>query len=299
MRSVHAFSRKEKDKELARVFGKLGADGGSVQQLEKFLQDPRAKFDDEKYYGEGKMHEDEQREKTELLKELPLLLSGLEEPDDPGFHPPVKPYHPPTGPKGLEPHFMVRGTPHKKYIPETGEWDEEHQKEYPIFPFQYSQVPLDATVLFVGKRRSGKTKAIISFMEYLRPYFPRVYVFTKTKCSAEYSKYLPEQYIIDGLDIKKLYALFELQKKWKKKKKEGKFEGNMRVLVIIDDCLSDGLKYEGIINAIFYEGRHLDMFLIISMQDTKGIHPGAKGNTDLAIFFRMAQERDKTSMKEC
>jgi hypothetical protein len=132
---------------------------------------------------------------------------------------------------------------------------------------------------------------------YLRPFFPRIVVFTKTKCSREYSKHVPDAWIIEGFKEEVLDALFALQKTYKEKRMEGKFHGNMKLLVIIDDCLSDGFKYKKTIDEVFFEGRHLDVCFIISTQDMKGVNPACTGNTDLAVVFNLRSERDKEAAR--
>lgn len=293
MRSTNAFQKNAKDKQLAVVFSKKL----SKEALSKLLEDPRASLNDAKYYGDGELHEDEQKEKTEEIQELKIRLKGLSEPDgDPGFHPKIVPW---ISDKEIAPYYSFPGLPKKKYLIDEQRWDLAYTETYPVFPFQFAQVPLDATTIWIGKRRSGKTRGIISMLEYVRPYFPRAYVFTKTKSSGEYSKFFPEDCIFDGLDIVKLQAIFEIQKAINEAKKAGKFTGNGRVLLIVDDCLSDGLKYEALLNAVFYEGRHLGMFIMVTTQDIKGVHPAAKGNADLSFVFRMSMERDTENMKAC
>lgn len=237
--------------------------------------------DDKRFYRDNEFHEDEQKEKTEELQgKQQKGLQGLDEPEEPGFWPPVEYEY-----NGMKP-------PAYKHLSEkTG-------LEYYLFPFTWDQIGLDWTIAVMGKRRSGKTCFILSMLGcYLRPFFPRVVVFTKTKCSGEYSKHIPEAHIFEGFDETKLKALYALQKVYKEKRKEGRFHGNSRLLVIIDDCLSDGFKYQKTVDEVFFEGRHLDICFIISTQDMKGINPACTGNTDLAVVFNLRSERDKEAVR--
>jgi len=263
-------------------------------QLEALLIDKAARQDDQRYYGDHTFRADEQKEKTAALNDLEINFEGYENLAEPGFHPPVLPYI-----KNVRPYYKVPGLPKTKYDTKNKKWLENHTDQYPIFPLQFAQIPIDATILLIGKRRSGKTKFIFSLLEYFRPWFPRVFVFTKTKYSGEYAKYIPRQFIITGLDIEKFGALLAIQKLYKKAQEEGTFGGNNKVLFIIDDCLSDGLKYQSLIDESFFEGRHLNMMIIVSSQDPKGIAPAVKGNADLSVYFRMTMERDKEATKSC
>lgn len=241
-----------------------------------------AEKDDKKYYRDGVFHEDEQKEKTEEIKEKAQTrgLRGLNEPDDPGFWPPVE--------------YDFDGIKDPAYT----HLSEKTGVEYYLFPFTWAQIGTDWTICVLGKRRSGKTRFVLSMLgNYLRPFFPRVVVFTKTKCSGEYSKIIPEARIYEGFDEKKLRTLFSLQKKYKELRKQGKFKGNSKLLIIIDDCLSDGFKYQKLVDEVFFEGRHLDICFIISSQDAKGINPACTGNADLAVTFNLRSERDKEAIR--
>lgn len=253
-----------------------------LQSIYKQLPAQNAQKDDTLHFREGKFHADEQKEKTEeLMKSECEILEGFDSPDDPGFWPAIE-------------YFTPGGTKKPAYIYNsmyTG-------KEFKIFPLTWNQIGSDWTIICLGRRRSGKTRFIFSLMGHrLRPLFPRIVVFTKTKCSAEYSKHVPDAYIIPGLDCEKLLALYVLQKQYKELQMQGKFHGNMKLLIILDDCLSDGLKYQKLIDEVFFEGRHLDISFIVSSQDCKGINPACTGNADLAVVFAMRSERDKDAIR--
>lgn len=258
-----------------------------LQQRFDAAQVEGAEREDKEYYRDGVFYEDEQKQKTnEILEKAKMKkgLRGLDFPEDPGFWPPVE-YE---APDIKDPVYTFTSV-----VKSTGVI-----KDYYIFPFTWDQIGTDWTITVIGKRRSGKTRFILSMMGYaLRPHFPRVFVFTKTKCSGEYAKIIPEAYIFDGFKEDVLIVLFQLQKLFKKRQKKGKFHGNMNLLIILDDCLSDDIKYKSTIGEVFFEGRHLDICFIISSQDTKGITPACSGNTDLAVCFNVRSERDKEAVR--
>lgn len=281
--AVIAKKEKEIDKKKRKLFDPkdvMPLDYMMERAYEDLTVEGAAK-DDKRFYRDNVFYEDEQKEKSEELQNQERKgLVGLDEPDDPGFWPPVEYEY-----NGMKPPAYTFGS-------------EKTGLEYYLFPFTWDQVGLDWTIAVMGKRRSGKTCFILSLLgSYLRPFFPRVVVFTKTKCSGEYSKHIPEAHIYDGFKEDKLRALYALQKKYKEKRKEGKFKGNSRLLVIIDDCLSDGFKYQKLVDEVFFEGRHLDICFIISTQDMKGINPACTGNTDLAVVFNVRSERDKEAVR--
>lgn len=255
----------------------------NVRQMEISNEEREASLkNDKKFYGKGKFYGDEQAQKTKEYSEHKegRGLLGYDCPDDPGYNPEIE-Y---AWDCVLKPH--IKGVTQK------------HGRPYNIFPFKWEMVGTDYTVVVLGKRRSGKTcfiKALCAMR--LRPFFPRVVVFTKTKYSAEYAKFVPESQIIGDLDEDKLRALFEIQKTFKEKSLAGSFKGNMNLLIIIDDCLSAGLKYQKLIDQVFFEGRHMGIFFIVTSQDIKGINPACHSNADLGVFFNVRSERDKEAMR--
>lgn len=246
--------------------------------------EPNAEKDDKKYYRDEVFHFDEQKDKTEELQNNggdAYGLQGLVELDDPGYYPPIE--------------YEYNG---EAKPPIAKIFSEKSGKDFFIFPLTWDQIGDDWTIVVVGKRRSGKTCFIKSMCgNRLRPFFPRVVVFTKTKCSGEYAKFIPEAHIHEGLNEDMLNSLFTMQKKYRMLQKEGKMKGNISLLIIIDDCLSDNLKYKKVIDEVFFEGRHLGICIIISTQDIKGINPACTSNADLAVCFNLRSERDKEAMR--
>ena len=154
------------------------------------------------------------------------------------------------------------------------------------------------TVILYGPRRSGKSMFIRNICQRLRPYFPDVVCFTKTKASGEYFSFLPYDHVIDGLDEDLLLALLKNQRKLKKKESRGEFVGNYNLLIIIDDCMAEKLRYKDIFNAVFFNGRHYNVTLLVTVQDVKGIAPAATINADQVFTFSLPDRRGRDTIRE-
>lgn len=76
--------------------------------------------------------------------------------------------------------------------------------------------------------------------------------------------------MIEGLDEDLLLTLIKNQKKIKMKETRGEFVGNYNLLIIIDDCMAEKLRYKDIFNQVFFNGRHYNITLIVTVQDVKG-----------------------------
>lgn len=154
------------------------------------------------------------------------------------------------------------------------------------------------TCIFYGPRRSGKSVLVRAVAEHMRHYFPEVVVFTMTKASGEYFQWLPYCRVVEGLDEDILSALIDHQISLKEKRSRGEDVGNMNLLIIIDDCMAQGLRYVKTFNQLFYNGRHLDITLLVCVQDVRGIAPSATINADLVCTFSLPDRRGRDTIRE-
>lgn len=161
-----------------------------------------------------------------------------------------------------------------------------------IMQMSYNMILPGYTVIFTGKRRSGKTKVMRALCRHLRRWFPEVVVFTRTKSSGEYSRLLPDDRIIQGFDPDLLVEIANIQRAKVRDLSMGhRCEENINILIILDDCLAERLQWSKELNAVFFEGRHLFITLFVSIQDIKGCAPAATGNCDYVYLFPTGDER--------
>lgn len=154
------------------------------------------------------------------------------------------------------------------------------------------------TVILYGPRRSGKSVAVRNIAARMRHYFPEVVVFTMTKASGEYFTWVPYCRVVEGLDEDVLQNLIDHQMSLKKKRSRGIDVGNMNLLIIIDDCMAQGLRYVKTFNQLFYNGRHLDITLFVLVQDVRGIAPSATINADVVCTFSLPDRRGRDTIRE-
>ena len=154
------------------------------------------------------------------------------------------------------------------------------------------------TVILYGPRRSGKSKFIRNLCQRMRHLSPEVVVFTMTKSSGEYFQYLPYARVIEGLDEDVLDDLIEYQMRKKEARSRGEDAGNTNLLIVIDDCMAEGLRYKKTFNRVFYNGRHNDITLTVAVQDVRGIAPSATINCDLAACFSLPDKRGRDTIQE-
>ena len=167
-----------------------------------------------------------------------------------------------------------------------------------ILKAAYNHIRPGYTVILYGPRRSGKSTFIRNICQRIRPWFPDVVVFTTTKDSGEYFGFIPIDNVVDGLDEDLLMKLILNQRRKKREESRGKDQGNYELLVIIDDCMSEKLRYKDIFNKVFFNGRHYNITLIVTVQDVKGVAPAATINADLAYSFALPDRRGRDTIRE-
>lgn len=170
--------------------------------------------------------------------------------------------------------------------------------DFMVNQMAYNQFMPGYTIVCYGKRRSGKTVFVRNLCQRQRQHYKDVIVFTKTKSSCEYHKFLPNAVIIEGLDEDLLFDILADQKEKNRKSSLGEEMGNYKVLVILDDCMSENLRYKHSLDDVFFEGRHSDVSIIVCLQDIKGVLPGVANNIDMAVVFKLEDKRTFDTIRE-
>jgi len=150
-----------------------------------------------------------------------------------------------------------------------------------------------ATIALIARRASGKSWLVKEILK-VRKDLPSSVVICKTeKLNSFYSKLIPDSYIYYNFESEILGRIFARQKKLnednKKRKKLGKKPKDDRVLLIMDDCMSDkNWIKDPNIGELFFNGRHYHISFILTMQYSKGLPPDMRGNLD--YIFLLAED---------
>jgi len=174
----------------------------------------------------------------------------------------------------------------------------ENKRTFTINQASYNMVRPGYTVVLYGPRRSGKSKLIKNLCQRTRHIFNEVVVFTMTKASGEYFGYIPYGRVIEGLDEDLLEKLIDHQMDLNARRSRGEDVGNTNMLIIIDDCMAEGLRFRKKFNQLFYNGRHSNITLFVAVQDVRGIAPSATQNADLVCTFSLPDSRGRDTIRE-
>ncbi len=145
-------------------------------------------------------------------------------------------------------------------------------------------------VVMIAKRGSGKSVAVGEIMR-LNSDIPGGIVISRTeKMSPFFKKFFPDIFIYNTYESCILDTLLERQAIMKQKKERylrKRRKVDSRAWLIMDDCLSvkgTWAKDEGIME-VMLNGRHYDLFFILTMQYPLGIGPDLRSNFDFIFIF--------------
>lgn len=163
-----------------------------------------------------------------------------------------------------------------------------------------STMPIDATILLVGKRNTGKTTLTRDLMYHMRHKLDLVVGMNPTEMANHNLEFfIPKALIYHCFSDEKLSHILEWQRRCVANDKA------MKLGFVMDDCMSEqtlgsGGKKKKVmgsndINKVFKLGRHLKMFYINAMQYIKDAPPDIRGNVDLLFAFNTTSgsEREK------
>ena len=160
-------------------------------------------------------------------------------------------------------------------------------------PEMLMRVAKNPTVAMIAKRGSGKSTAIRAIMDYYKD-IPGGNIISKTeKMSPFFSKFFPDLFIFYDYVTEIVQNLLDRQEDIKDKrfKKEKRIKNpstvDTRAWLIMDDCLAQKGKWakDGPILEVFLNGRHYDLFFILTMQYPLGIGPDLRSNFDFIFIF--------------
>lgn len=161
-----------------------------------------------------------------------------------------------------------------------------------IKKFDITTISSDSVVVFVGKRRTGKSFCVKDLLYYNRD-IPIATVISGTESASPfYSEFLPSLFIHDEYSPELLKNVVDRQRIIKNKITKATKKGlqqniDPRAILILDDCLYDNSWTKDVnIRCMFMNGRHYNTMFIITMQYPLGIPPSSRTNIDFVFILR-------------
>ena len=158
--------------------------------------------------------------------------------------------------------------------------------------FSMKAVPQDAVVVFIGRRRTGKSTLVRDLLFHHQD-IPMGCVISGTEESNGFFKKIVPPMFIHGEYNPIILANFVKRQKLVAQRLEQDREKGIRnnldprAFMILDDCMyDDSWTHDKNIRYLFMNGRHLKVFFIITMQFPLGIQPALRTNVDYTFILR-------------
>lgn len=168
--------------------------------------------------------------------------------------------------------------------------------------FDPTQIKLDATIVAIGKRRTGKSWIFRNLMYLFKDRLPAGIVISQTdELNKFWRQYVPSKFIYPKYQPEILAAVFERQKRILNDPELTDAEKDKLApfFILLDDVISDQrLKYDANLMELFVAGRHYRLLVLITTQYAKAITPIIRGNTDYVFILKCIQQRQREALWE-
>jgi hypothetical protein len=163
-----------------------------------------------------------------------------------------------------------------------------------IKEFNLKKIPFNSTVLFLGKRNSGKTCGVIDLLHSKKDVNRIGFVMSKTdKFNKDFENIMPPKTVFDCYRGEKVESLLNRQSNvrlygWNPK----------NAFLVLDDVLTDRHIWikDKKIEEIFVNGRHYNLLFVLTSQYILGIPPGFRSNVDYVFLFRFIDKIEKENL---
>ena len=165
--------------------------------------------------------------------------------------------------------------------------------------FNMNLIKDDSVVVMIGKRNTGKSFLTKDLLFYHQDLPAGTVISPTEKSNKFYSDIVPPIFIHDEYEPKITQEFIKRQKNLKKRIINGEKDIDRRTFLIMDDCLYDNeWKKDKVIREIFMNGRHLDIFFLLSMQYAIGIGPNLRCNIDWVFILKENNVQNRKKLYE-
>jgi len=159
----------------------------------------------------------------------------------------------------------------------------------------------DAVVIYVAPRNQGKSTLLFDTLFYHKDIPIGVVISGTESANHSFEPFVPKMLVYDEYTPEIIEKFLDRQVKisnqyLEEKKKYGKTDIDPRAFLILDDCMFDSSwTKDKNMRYLFLNGRHVHVFLLITMQYPLGIPPAMRANVDYVFICKnnMIKEREK------
>jgi hypothetical protein len=155
-------------------------------------------------------------------------------------------------------------------------------------------VPIPFSSMIIASRRSGKSHLIkYLFTKYWGKKFDMVVVMSPTMFTGFFEEFVFGNFFFESLNEEFLETIFLKQRQRAEEGKKAR-----QILLILDDCSDSRERYSNILQRIFTTGRHLNVSIIFSSQETVLSSTVARNNSDFILIGKNLGGRGRQNVTE-
>lgn len=164
--------------------------------------------------------------------------------------------------------------------------------------FDPSTIPDDRICLFIGRRGSGKSHCMKDILSRHKHIGSGV-VFSATEDSNHFwGDCVPDTFIYKSFRPDVVANILARQRKIAKTL-TGKGQKPPPVFIVCEDVLYDKtLKTDKTVREVFFNGRHWNIFFLVTMQYMMDIPPELRGNCDFVFVFQEIMQKNRARLYE-
>lgn len=161
-----------------------------------------------------------------------------------------------------------------------------------IKKFDMKRIPQDAVVIFIGRRRTGKSTLVRDLLFHHQDMPVGTVISGTEESNSFYGKMIPPIFIYGEFQPVILDNFVKRQKMITGKIQKDalmniRSKVDPRSFMILDDCMyDDSWTHDKNIRYLFMNGRHQKVFFLITMQYPLGIQPALRTNVDFVFILR-------------
>ena len=178
---------------------------------------------------------------------------------------------------------------------------------YTIGEFDISKLSQTAhpVILIIGPRRSGKSTLVKNILSHIYDTIPLWIIMNGLeKTDPFYGPMIPPCFLYDTPDINVFHKLIERQSNFIPaiESDDPKYAGTSpRVGLVIDDCIkttNDPWTKSEDFNAMFTQGRHVRITLIVVLHSVKCVPPIVRSNVDYLFIFNTTNYTERRKIRD-
>lgn len=147
--------------------------------------------------------------------------------------------------------------------------------------FSFDRLKENPVIYILGRRRTGKSTLMSNLLNHYKD-IPLVYVASGSEgLNPFYQQYIPSCFVHSHYSDDKVRTIIESQKR----------NPGRKALVVIDDCSHQNMRNTDALKYLFFNGRHINITLMIAQHWFSGIQPAERAQIDYCFFTRETQRK--------